>query len=75
MSAQEFVYWLQGFLEIAKPETISAEQVQEIKNHIKLVLTKITPEAGKSIGWLPLGIPQNNTVPSYEVTWVHTASC
>ncbi len=45
MTSENFVYWLQGFLEIGNPETISKEQIQEIKNHIALVLRKITVTA------------------------------
>lgn len=37
MTEQNFTYWLQGFFEIAKPESISTEQVAIIKNHINLV--------------------------------------
>lgn len=73
MTANEFVYWLQGFLEVAKPTVISAEQTQEIKNHIGLVLTKVTPDTSKN----PLfftGI-QNQQPPAYEVSWIHGESC
>lgn len=37
MTEQNYAYWLQGFFEIAKLETITAEQVIIIKNHINLV--------------------------------------
>ena len=37
-----FVYWLQGFLEIQDPKNINEEQVKIIKDHISLVLNKIT---------------------------------
>lgn len=37
MSEQSFSYWLQGFFELAKPESITSEQVTIIKNHINLV--------------------------------------
>lgn len=37
MQNTQFAYWLQGFFEIAKPETITAEQVTIIRNHIALV--------------------------------------
>lgn len=44
MDATNFIYWLQGFLEIADPAMLDDEQITIIKNHIKLVLTKVTPE-------------------------------
>jgi hypothetical protein len=37
MKETDFAYWLQGFFEIAKPESVSPEQVKIIKNHIALV--------------------------------------
>lgn len=47
MNPTEFIYWLQGALEICNVETLTKEQVQVIKDHIKLVLTKVTPETTK----------------------------
>lgn len=56
MDATNFIYWLQGFLEldevgrkargddISLPNALTATQVQVIKDHIKLVLTKVTPD-------------------------------
>lgn len=43
MTERDFVYWLQGWLEIANPEAITPAQVQCIKDHMALVLTKVTP--------------------------------
>ncbi len=42
MTAENFIYWLQGFFEITKPESINEQQLIEIKNHIKLTLEKIS---------------------------------
>lgn len=42
MEQRDFIYWLQGFLEISDPETISTEKVKIIKEHIALVLNKET---------------------------------
>jgi hypothetical protein len=44
MTPENFVYWVQGFFEISGSETLSKEQVQVIKDHLSLVLTKKTPE-------------------------------
>lgn len=44
MSPENFVYWLQGMMEIGDPKTLNEEQVTMIKNHIALVLTKVTPD-------------------------------
>ena len=43
MTPRDFVYWLQGLLELSKVERLDVSQVQEIKNHLELVLTKETP--------------------------------
>lgn len=43
MTPENFTYWLNGFFEISGSETLSKEQVQVLKNHLKLVLTKKTP--------------------------------
>jgi len=37
MTSRDFVYFLQGLLEIGKPETLDKEQVEIIKNHLNLV--------------------------------------
>jgi hypothetical protein len=42
MDSLNFVYWLQGFLELSGPETMTAEQVATIKQHIALVLEPVT---------------------------------
>lgn len=43
-NATDFVYWLQGFVEIANTDTISEKQWQIIKDHLKLVFDKKTPD-------------------------------
>lgn len=49
MKADNFCYWLQGVLEVAKPETLDAEQVEIIKRHLAMVfynaLDKQAPES------------------------------
>jgi hypothetical protein len=43
MTEREFCYWLQGVMEVSNPETLGPEQIQVIKDHLKLVFTKATP--------------------------------
>ncbi len=43
MTPENFIFWLNGFLEIAQPETISKQQILIIKDHVALVLKKETP--------------------------------
>lgn len=42
MTPEQFVYWLQGYLEVEDPMTIYEEQTQVIKDHLKLVFDKMT---------------------------------
>ncbi len=43
MTEKEFCYWLQGFIEIENPKGITASKLEIIKDHLKLVFTKVTP--------------------------------
>lgn len=43
MSPENFCYFLQGYFEISKSNTLTELQVQEIKNHLDLVFKKVTP--------------------------------
>jgi hypothetical protein len=44
MTAENFVYWLQGYLELSEGNFLSPKQVKIVKDHIGLVLKKVTPE-------------------------------
>jgi hypothetical protein len=37
MQTRDFCFWLQGLLEVGKIETLDAQQVQSIKDHLGLV--------------------------------------
>ena len=46
MTPENFMYWLQGFFELQTSEnakTLNEKQVQIIKEHMALVITKVTP--------------------------------
>ena len=71
MNATEFVYWLQGYFEISQhsnePQTLNEKQIEEIKNHLKLVLTKVTPDLRKPDS-LPFTLPNfPNNVPQFDL--------
>lgn len=44
MTPENFVYWINGFFEISGSKTLTEEQVQVVKDHLNLVLTKKTPD-------------------------------
>ena len=44
MKPEQFVYWLQGYLEIQDPKEIDEHSTKVIKDHLDLVFTKLTPD-------------------------------
>lgn len=44
MTAEQFVYWLQGFMEVGQPRSLNDGQIQVIRDHLKLVFDKQTPD-------------------------------
>ena len=47
MKSRDFVYWLQGFFEIADPKEITAKQADVIKSHLSMVfIHEIDPSMG-----------------------------
>lgn len=48
MSPENFIYWLQGYFEISGNKKLNESQVQIIKDHLKLVFDKQTPNREKS---------------------------
>ena len=43
MNAEQFVYWLNGYLELSGAQEMSSEQLKCIREHIALVMRKVTP--------------------------------
>jgi hypothetical protein len=43
VEAIQFVYWLQGALELGQQKALSEEQVKIVQDHLNLVLQKQTP--------------------------------
>lgn len=42
MTPENFTYWLQGYFELSDSNNLSKEQVEVIKEHLALVLSKQT---------------------------------
>lgn len=43
MTPENFCYWLQGYFEIGKEDSLTEQQIEEIKRHLKLVFLELTP--------------------------------
>lgn len=43
MTPENFVYWLQGFMELSHQISLDEIQTKQIRDHLKLVLEKKTP--------------------------------
>lgn len=47
MTSRDFAYWLQGFFEVSKIETLTKDQTKIIKNHLNMVFKhEIDPSMG-----------------------------
>lgn len=47
MKSESFVYWLQGYFELAKPNKIGEDETEMIKRHLNLVFKhEIDPSMG-----------------------------
>lgn len=47
MTSRDFCYWLQGFLEVGTPQTVTAEQLKSIQAHLNMVFKhEIDPSMG-----------------------------
>lgn len=44
MNERDFIYWLRGLLEGGNVNTLTEEQVKTIKDHLALVVIKVTPD-------------------------------
>ena len=44
MTSEQFTYWLNGFFELTGAQTLTEQQVQIIKDHLKQVFKKVTPD-------------------------------
>ena len=48
MTQEQFIYWLQGFMEINNPEMLGVRETQIIKDHLALLFDKKTPVPDKT---------------------------
>lgn len=68
MTPENFVYWLKGYFEVSQhldgPKTLNEKQVEEIQNHLKLVMTKVTPDLS-AVKDTQVVIPQQTIFPQF----------
>lgn len=53
MTPEQFVYWLQGYMEIQCPTFVDAGRTKIIKDHLALVFKKETPERSSELESCP----------------------
>jgi hypothetical protein len=54
MTAEQFVYWLQGFLEMSGPDVeLSSAQTKMLREHLATVFVKVTPPLQAVPSWTP----------------------
>jgi len=59
MTAEQFTYWLQGFMEVADPARLGERETQMIKDHLKLVFDKQTPDRAPGLFDPTIPVPPN----------------
>jgi hypothetical protein len=59
MTPENFCYFLQGMLESDKVKTLDEADVQMIKDHLKLVFNKVTPNIGTLTPTTPIPFSPN----------------
>lgn len=62
MTPENFCYWLHGFFEVGRPESLTKEQIEEIKNHLALVFKKETPQINITPSWVNPDNPPFTTI-------------
>lgn len=56
MTPENFCYWLKGFIELQNPETMTKEQVDEVKRHLNMVFNIIPTQQSNFTYVLPSNI-------------------
>ena len=56
MNQENFCYWLKGYFEIGRADSLTPNQVQEIRNHLDLALNK----SKYDMSWYPESLRKAN---------------
>lgn len=62
MTPNDFVYWLQGYAEIGDSATLTPHQWSVVKDHLGLVLHKVTPNRVPCAGKTTIPVTSGNHV-------------
>jgi hypothetical protein len=63
MTPENFVYWLQGYLEISKPNKIGPTELTEIKNHLKIATSPFLMAQNKTVSKEPQYCSNESNIP------------
>lgn len=63
MNENQFVYWMQGFVELNPNAMLTLTQWQIVKDHLALVFKKETPDRQVDNRRIPLPVPPRPTEP------------
>lgn len=66
MSPENFAYWLNGAFELGGLNNLNNDQVKIVKDHLALVLKKVTPQYGYGISISPPVVKGPTEVPSLQ---------
>ena len=69
MTPEQFVYWLQGYLEMQNPATLDFNKTQMIKDHLKTVFNKVTPDIPTEKVPTPYPVSTPSQSPSVFPDW------
>lgn len=54
MTPEQFCYWLNGYFEVSELNSLTTAQVQIIKDHLKTVFNKVTPDRNVKTNIMPV---------------------
>jgi hypothetical protein len=73
MTSDQFVYWLQGFLEVSGASEMSEQQLRIVRDHLELVLSKRTPAYVQHAQ--PAPVPMWETVSGFQSVYPTGPKC
>ena len=75
MTSDQFVYWLQGFLEVSGASEMNEQQLRIVRDHLELVLSKRTPAYAQYTPAQPVPVAKSETVSGFQSTYPTGPKC